>query len=111
MPSYSVPFSFEFRAPMTSEQARWLREELALTFHYNPVLDPDFPYAFGLLDRFSGLFLIKGEEDRWTLECRTYRQPSETQVARWRACTDWVVEAVPRHQGEPEALAPSDPSR
>lgn len=50
--------SIPFQAPMSNGQAEWLRQELALTFHSEPVLDPDFPYAFGSLDRFSGLYLI-----------------------------------------------------
>lgn len=96
MTSYSVPFSISFHAPMTSKQVRWLREELALTFHAKPALDPDFPYAFGSLDRASGLFLVRGEGDRWTLECRTYERPTPQQVAAWRARADWVIEALPR---------------
>ena len=97
MTSYTVPFSIPFRAQMSSGQTSWLREELALTFHSKPALDPEFPYAFGLLDRASGLFLVTGEGDCWARECRTYEEPTPEQVARWRARVDWVVEALPHH--------------
>ncbi len=56
----------------------------------------DLPYAFGSLDRFSGLFPLAGDEDRWTLECRAYREPTPAQVEDWRARAGWVVEALPR---------------
>lgn len=97
MTSYTVPFSIPFRAQMSSGQTSWLREELALTFHSKPVLDPQFPYAFGLLDRASGLFLVRGVGDRWTLECRAYGEPTPEQVEAWKARAAWVVQALPPH--------------
>lgn len=94
--SYTIPFAIPFQAQMSSPQVRWLREELSLTFHVNPVLAPDLPYAFGSLDRFSGLFLVKGGDDsHWTLECRAYRTPTDDQLAAWRAQAEWVVAALP----------------
>lgn len=92
--TYVIPFSIPFRAPMSGDQVEWLRQELALTFHHESVLGPEFPYAFGSLDRFSGLYLVKGDEDHWTIECRAYRKPTPEQVERWRARTDWVIEAL-----------------
>ncbi|MBS1891225.1 MAG: hypothetical protein JST59_08025 [Actinobacteria bacterium] len=94
--TYVIPFSIPFQAPMSCKQVEWLRQELSLTFHPNAVLDPDFPYAFGSLDRFSGLYLVKGSGEHWTLECRTYRKPMAEEVASWEARTGWVIDALGR---------------
>ncbi|HET9163323.1 MAG TPA: hypothetical protein VFN89_07775 [Solirubrobacterales bacterium] len=93
--AYATPFSIPFQAPMSSAQVSWLREELGLTIHPKTAI-ADLPFAFGLLDRFSGFYLLKGEGDRWTLECRTYEEPTPEQVASWRARAEWVVAALPR---------------
>lgn len=95
--AYEVPFAFPFRARMSSGQVAWLREELGLTFHSEPKFDSDLPYAFGLLDRASGLYLIEGEGDCWRLECRTYEEPAAELVEGWKARASWVVEAIARH--------------
>lgn len=94
--SYEVPFSIPFHAEMSSAQVDWLRAELGLTFHGRPRPPAAPPYAFGLLDRYSGLFLVEEDEDGWRLECRAYRAPSAAQVAGWKARADWVVEALAR---------------
>jgi hypothetical protein len=95
--SYEVPFSIPFHAEMSGAQVDWLRAELGLTFHGRPKPPACAPYAFGPLDRFSGLFLVEENGDDWRLECRAYRAPTAAQVARWRAAADWVVAALPRH--------------
>ena len=73
--TYATPFSIPFQAPMSCKQVEWLRQGLSMIFHPDPVLDPEFPYAFGPLDRSTGFYLVKGDGGHWTLECRTYRKP------------------------------------
>lgn len=94
--SYQVPFSIPFHTQMSSAQLDWLRAELSLTYHGKPRPPADPPYAFGVLDRYSGLFLVEEENDDWRLECRTYRRPDMALVAGWKARADWVIEALPR---------------
>jgi hypothetical protein len=95
--SYQVSFSIPFHAEMSSPQVDWLRAELGLTFHGRPKPPACPPYAFGLLDPYSGLFLVEEDGEDWRLECRSYRAPSPEQIADWKARADWVVEALPRH--------------
>lgn len=79
-------FRIPFRSAMDDEDAHRLRGAMGVTLHLHPkhpAVVP--PLGVARLDFHSGLFLVRGEDEReWALECRTWGDPAAEVVRGWR---------------------------
>lgn len=96
-------FSVRFRSEMGDADLARLALLLDMSTNMAAKMRPD-PAEPGVarLDRFSGLYLARGEQDgEWLLEGRTWGIPSEAQVRRWH-----VRAAQAAHRLDPGVALP-----
>jgi len=78
-------FQVPFHSAMTDSDLNRLVHLLDLATHVDQKLRPS-PTTLGVarLDHFSGLFLVRGDEDgQWLLEARTWDDPPPASVRQW----------------------------
>ena len=96
-------FEISFSSDMTDHDSALLARLLDMTTRLHPKMAPrhDSP-GLARLDHYSGLFLRRGEADGdWTLEARTWGQPSAQSVHDWQ-----VLAAVAAHRLDPKVIPP-----
>jgi hypothetical protein len=96
-------FEIPFSSHMTDHDSALLTRLLDMTRRVHPKMVPrhDSP-GLTRLDHHSGLFLNRGEvEGEWTLEARTWGQPTVQTVHDWQ-----VLAAGAAHRLDPKVILP-----
>lgn len=102
-PGGQTLFAIPFASQMTDHDSALLSRSLDMSTDMHPQAGPrhDSP-GLVRLDHHSGLFLMRGEvEGEWTLEARTWGQPTAQSVHEWQ-----VLAADAAHQLDPTVIAP-----
>jgi hypothetical protein len=102
-PGGQTLFAIPFASQMTDHDSALLARSLGMSTDMYPRVGPrhDSPGVIRL-DHHSGLFLQRGEvEGEWTLEARTWGQPTAQSVHDWQ-----VLAAGAAHQLDPKVIAP-----
>jgi hypothetical protein len=96
-------FEIPFSSQMSDHDSALLARLLDMTTRVHPKMGPrhDSP-GLTRLDHHSGLFLKRGEiEAEWTLEARTWGQPTAQSVHEWQ-----VLAAGAAHRLDPKVILP-----
>ena len=96
-------FEIPFSSNMTNDDSALLARLLDMTTRMHPKMAPrhDSP-GLARLDHYSGLFLTRGEaEGAWTLQARTWGQPSAQSVHDWQ-----VLAAIAAQRLDAEVILP-----
>jgi hypothetical protein len=96
-------FEIPFSSQMTHHDSALLARSLDMTTRIHPKMAPRHDsQGLARLDHYSGLFLTRGEaEGDWTLQARTWGQPSAQSVHDWQ-----VLAAVAAHGLDAKVILP-----